>query len=214
MSGKTGWIDVSISIRDSMAHWPGDPAVTVERVADVARGDSHTLSRLTLGSHTGTHVDAPAHFISGGDSIDEMPFDATVGPARVIEINNPEAVTAAELAGAGIVADERILLKTANSRKNIWRRGEFVTDFVHIEKEAAAYLVSRRVRLIGVDYLSVGGYQRDGAAVHELLLENGIWIIEGLDLAPVTPGHYEFVCLPLRLAGGDGAPARAIVRKL
>lgn len=207
------WIDITVPLRDAMVHWPDNPPVKIERVVDIDRGDSHTISRLSLGSHTGTHMDAPAHFIPKGIGIDKMPLDATVGRARVIEIKDTEAIKPAELVPHRIRRGERILFKTRNSSK-VWKTDKFVENFVYVSKEAAQFLVERGVRAMGVDYLSVGGYKRDGSAVHKLLLGAGIWLIEGLDLSRVQAGKYDLICLPLKLDGGDGAPARAILRPL
>lgn len=198
-------------LRHAMVHWPGNPPVNIERVLDMDRGDSHTVSRLSLGLHAGTHMDAPAHFIRKGTGIDKMPLDATVGRARVIEIKDTEAIKPAELARHRIRRGERVLFKTRNSSL-VWRTEKFVEDFVYLSKEAAGFLVKRGVRTVGIDYLSVGGYQRNASAVHKALLGAGIWIIEGLDLSRVKSGRYDLICLPLKLERGDGAPARAIVR--
>ncbi|MDP2932204.1 MAG: cyclase family protein [Chloroflexota bacterium] len=206
-----GWIDVSVPLRDAMVHWPGDPPVIIKRVTDVARGDSHTLSEISLGSHTGTHIDAPVHFLRQGMGIDRMPADITVGRARVIEIKDAETVKPGELAGYRLRAGERILFKTQNSGR-VWRTDNFVEDFVYISKEAADFLAKRRLRVVGIDYLSVGGYHHDGAYVHRALLGSGVWLIEGLDLSGVAPGSYDLACLPLKIEGGDGAPARAFLR--
>jgi arylformamidase len=208
-----GWIDVSVPVYSGMAHWPDNPPVVVERLLDMDRGDAANVSKLSLGAHTGTHMDAPRHFLRDGAGIDALPFDATVGPARVIEIRDPVAITVAELTRHGLRQGERVLFKTANSAR-CWGTDEFVEDFVSIARDAAAYLVGRGVRTVGVDYLSVGGFrpEADGAGTHAALLGAGVWIIEGLNLAQVQPGMYDLICLPLRLLGADGAPARAILR--
>lgn len=209
---KSNWIDVTVPVKTGMVHWPGDPAVQITRAKDIARGDSSTVSLLEFGAHTGTHMDAPAHFISGGASIDTMPLEATMGPARVIAVRDSVSIKRAHLETARIRAGERILFKTANSTR-CWTSDRFVEDFVYITPEAAAYLAERRVRMVGVDYLSVGGFKKDGRETHLNLLEAGVWIVEGLNLSKVKPGPVEFVCLPLRLAGADGAPARAFVKQ-
>jgi arylformamidase len=175
-------------------------------------GDSNNVSRLSMGSHTGTHVDAPLHFIGSGKSLDQMPLDTMLGPARVIPIRDPRRIRCEELKQHRVRRGERILFRTRNSPR-CWRESAFVKDFVSLSLEAAEMLAQRRVRMVGVDYLSVGGYRdEDGVAVHEALLGAGIWIIEGLDLSQVPPGPCELICLPLKVLGGDGAPARAIVR--
>ena len=199
-------------LHDGMVHWPGDPAVRIRRTRELSRGDSCTVSALAMGSHTGTHMDAPGHFLRGGRWLDDMPPEATVGPARVIEVRDPEAVTPRELERHRIRRGERILFKTRNSSR-CWASDRFVEDFVYISTAAARFLAARRVRAVGVDYLSVGGYRaRNGVEVHRILLGAGIWIIEGLNLARVRPGACELLCLPLKMLHSDVAPARAVLR--
>jgi len=210
----TNFIDISVVLHAGMVHWPGDPPVAMTRTSDIARGDSTTVSKLSMGSHTGTHMDAPLHFLRGGKGLDEMPLETTVGPARVIAIRHPHWITPDELRSHHIRRGERILLKTKNSTR-CWRMDRFVEDFVYLSTEAARFLAARRVRTVGVDYLSVGGYrERNGVVVHRTLLGAGIWILEGLDLSRVRPGRYELICLPLRILASDGAPARAILRPI
>ena len=206
------WIDISVPLRNGMVHWPGDPPVTITKTKDMAHGDSCTVSTLDMGSHTGTHMDAPGHFIRSARGIDAMPFEVTVGPARVLEIRDPVSIKLEELRRYGIRRGERILFKTQNSAKR-WKRDTFSEDFVAISQEAARFLAQRKLRCVGVDYLSVGGYHDDGVVIHRTLLGAGIWIIEGLNLSRVRAGRYELICLPLKIVGGDGAPARAIIRK-
>jgi arylformamidase len=205
------WIDVSVTIKSGMAHWPDNPEVKVERMKDMDCGDVCNVSVLSLGSHTGTHMDSPLHFINGAKSLDKMPLDATIGPARLIEIKDKESIKPAEIANCKFKAGERILFKTINSRKS-WKMDQFDEDFVYISKEAAAILAKAKIRTVGVDYLSVGGYRKDGIETHRALLGAGIWVIEGLNLAKVKPGRYELCCLPLKVLNSDGAPARALLR--
>ena len=207
-----GWIDISVPVQSGMVHWPKDPEIQVERIMDISRGDVCNVSHLSLGAHTGTHMDAPLHFIANGKSIDALPFEATIGAARVIQIADKESIKPQELQQQRIKAGERILFKTRNSEQS-WRSNAFDEDFVYISKEGAQFLAERKVRTVGVDYLSVGGYKRDGVETHHALLGAGIWVIEGLNLATVKPGEYELICLPLKLQGAEGAPARALVRK-
>lgn len=211
MNGE--WMDVSVPLRTGMVHWPDDPPVVIDHQLDMARGDVCTVSRLSLGAHTGTHMDAPAHYIPGGRGLDQMPLAATTGRARVVAIQDPAAITAEELRRHAVAPGERLLFKTRNSER-CWQTDDFVEDFVYIAQDAARYLAERKVQTVGVDYLSVGGFLRDGPETHRALLEAGIWIIEGLNLSGVEPGDYELMCLPLRLEGADGAPARAILRRI
>jgi arylformamidase len=207
------WIDISVSLHSGMAHWPDNPPVQIARMLDMERGDVCNVSTLSVGSHTGTHMDAPVHFVRGGKGIDEMPLEATIGPARIIEIHDPESIKPDELRSQAIQRGERILFKTRNSTR-CWTTDDFIEDFVYISQEAARYLAALGVQTVGVDYLSVGGFTKDGQETHQALLEAGIWIIEGLDLSQVSPGVYDLICLPLKIANSDGAPARAILRKI
>jgi arylformamidase len=193
-----------------MVHWPDNPPVRIERMLDQEEGDVCTVSKMSLGVHTGTHVDSPRHFVRGGHGVHLAPFSALMGPVRVIEIADTHSITVEELRRHDIQPGERILFKTINSTR-CWGTDAFVEDFVYITQAAARYLAERQVRTVGVDYLSVGGFTADGEETHVALLTAGIWIIEGLNLSQVKPGMYELVCLPLRIQDADGAPARAIL---
>jgi arylformamidase len=206
------WIDISVPVYSGMVVWPGDGEVRVERVMELEQGDAFNLTQCSFTAHTGTHVDAPRHFLAQGAAMDALPLDAVLGPCRVVRIQDPEAVRPAEIPG-DLLPGDRVLFKTDNSRKYN-ALPHFVENFVYISKEAAEALVAARARTVGIDYLSVGGFHQDLAETHVILLTAGIWIIEGLDLSNVEPGRYELACLPLRLVGADGAPARAALRKL
>jgi arylformamidase len=208
---KKAWIDISVPLRDAMVHWPSDPPVSIKRVGDIEKGDTANLSAISMGAHSGTHVDAPIHFLEQGQGIDNIPIDTLVGRARVIEIRDPESIKSEELLQYRFRRGERILFKTQNS-SHLWQKDEFVEDFVFISDAAADFLVDRGVRLVGVDYLSVGSFKYGGSYVHKTLLSGGICIIEGLNLSNVMPGKYDLICLPLRIVAGDGAPARAILK--
>jgi arylformamidase len=207
------WIDVSVPLHTGMVHWPDNPPVSIERELNMDRGDACNVSKMSMGAHTGTHMDAPIHFIHGGIGIDQMPLTAAIGRARVIEIGDPVSIKPGELVGHNIQRGERILFKTRNSAR-CWQGDDFVEDFVYIAHEAAQYLASLGVQTVGVDYLSVGGSHVDGPETHQALLGGGVWIIEGLNLSQAGPGDYDLICLPLRIVGGDGAPARAILRRV
>jgi arylformamidase len=207
------WIDISVPLYTGMVHWPDNPPVRIERVLDMDAGDGANVSVLSLGAHTGTHMDAPIHFLPQGAGIDALPLSTTLGPARVIEITDEESIKRQELERHAIQRGERILFKTGNSAR-CWQSDAFVEDFVYITAEAARYLADVGVRTVGVDYLSVGGFAQDGEATHRALLSAEVCIIEGLNLSQVKPGSYELVCLPLRIRGADGAPARAVLRAL
>jgi arylformamidase len=207
------WIDVSVTVRHGMPHWPDNPPIVLQRVLDTGRGDDCNVSHLAMGVHSGTHMDGPVHFLHGAAGLDEMPLTATIGEARVIEIKHPREITADELSKQHLLPGERVLFRTSNSAR-CWRSDSFAEDFVGLSEQAATHLAETGVRTVGIDYLSVGGYHADGAKIHKILLEAGIWIIEGLDLSPVTGGRYEMICLPIKLHGSDGAPARAILRPI
>jgi arylformamidase len=209
---KTGWIDVSVPLHSGMVHWPGDPEVSISRISSMENGDECNVSTISMSAHTGTHMDAPLHFLADGAELDRLPLDAVIGAARVIAIRDPRSVTAAELARHGIRRGERILFKTHGAAAR-WKTGAFDEDYVYVSLDAARFLAARGVRVVGVDYLSVGGFREDSAETHRTLLTAGIWFIEGLDLSRVKPGRYDMVSLPLRIAGGDGAPARVALRK-
>jgi arylformamidase len=206
------WIDISVPLRSGMVHWPDNPPVRIERMLDMERGDVANVSKFSLGSHTGTHMDAPIHFVRAGEGIDRLPLDATIGRARLIEIQDPVSIKPDELSQHGIGRGERVLFKTRNSSLGWWTQ-DFIEDYVYVSQEAARYLANREVRTVGVDYLCVSGFRRDGVETHQVLLGTGIWVIEGLDVGRVEPGEYELICLPLKVEDGDGAPARAILRK-
>lgn len=205
--------DVSLPIFAGMVKWPDNPDITIEAARSIARGDSANVSDVHLGSHTGTHVDAPVHFIPGARGVDQIPVDLLVGPARVLGLEEVERViTADQLAqAAGATPAARLLFKTRNSRQ--WAAGAnvFDRDYVHLDLSAADWLVQHKVRVAGTDYLSIEGYKVPGAPVHRRLLEAGLLIIEGLNLSRVPPGDYELVCGPLKIRDGDGAPARVLL---
>jgi arylformamidase len=192
--------DVSVPLRTGMVVYPGDPEFSIERVMSLAAGDVANVSRIDLGVHTGTHVDAPLHFLDGASSVEALDLDVLVGPAVVVEVPGTGDI------GADAVVDgaERILFKTRNSAA--WAEDGFYEDYASISPEAATRLVEVGARLVGVDYLSVGGVE-----THRTLLRAGVIAVEGLDLRGIEPGTYSLVCLPLKLDGSDGAPARAIL---
>jgi arylformamidase len=204
----TGWIDVSVPIYDGMVHWPDNPPVEIETVMDLKRGDICTVTALKMSAHTGTHIDGPSHFLANGSGTDAIPLQNLLGHARVVEIEDPKAITQAELRKKNLGHCERLLFKTLNSER-CWNGPEFVSDFVPIAEDAANYLAELKTLAIGVDYLSVGN-----PAAHRTLLGAGVVLIEGLNLSEVSAGEYELLCLPLKIRGGDGAPARALLRPL
>jgi arylformamidase len=206
------WIDVSVPLSSGMAHWPGDPEPSFERISEISQGAAANVTMCRMTAHTGTHMDAPCHFLDGEGGIDRFPLALAVGPARVIEIPGAPVVGRAQLESKNIQPGERVLFKTRNSNRR-WDNQDFDTGFVAFDASGARFLADRRVSLVGVDYLSIGLFQGDGVETHQILLKSGIWILEGLNLAAAPEGEYELICLPLRIAGCDGSPARAILRK-
>jgi arylformamidase len=197
-----------------MPVWPQHPRVKIKQVSSIAQGDTSNLTRLNLGCHTGTHVDAPHHFVDGGLTVDQLPLDLLMGPAFVAELDRLEenCIEVYDLASLHFPRDtERLLLKTSNSYFWEDRISEFVPSYVHLSYKAAEWLVKRGIRLVGVDYMSVDAFGSIDHRVHQTLLGAGVVIVEGLNLSRVPAGHCRLVCLPLKIEGGDGAPARVLV---
>jgi arylformamidase len=190
------------------------PNPQVYRFFDVNKGDKVTMSRVEMTSHDGTHIDSPLHFIPGGTTIDAMPYETTLGPCRVIEIKDENAVTVKELEPYKIKAGERILFKTKNSPQ-VWQQRQFLGKAVAISLEAAKYLAAKKIRLVGIDFLSIAAADppENVNNVHKTFLTNGIFILEALNLSDVKPGKYELICLPLRIEKGDAGPCRVLLRK-
>ncbi len=199
--------DVSVYIYNGMPVFPGDPPPDIKRALSMP-ADSCNVSLMCMGTHVGTHVDPPIHYVRGGYTVDEIPLDHLYGRARVADLTRvKDAVGAADLEGIGI-GSEILLLKTRNSA--LWESGEFRTDYVYLDESAARWAIEHGVKTVGIDYLSIGKFE-GGEAVHKLLLGAGITVIEGLDFRKVRPGQYTLACLPLKIKGGDGAPARAFL---
>ena len=210
--------DISVPVSPSRTPtYPGDPGIQIEDWAAIARGDDANVSMLHFGAHTGTHVDAPAHFIEGAPGVTSLALEALIGEALVVEMaEDVRAIDAGHVRALVPNGATRVLFKTRNSA--FWEHldGAFREDFTYIEEAAAQALVERDVRLVGIDYLSVERFKSKTFETHKTLLARGVVIVEGLDLREVSAGPYELLCLPLRLAGGsgDGSPARAVLRTL
>jgi len=204
--------DITLTISPDMPVWPGDPAVELKQIAFIDQGANANVSHLSFGVHTGTHVDAPHHFLNDHNTVDKLPLDLLTGPCYVMQFpDDVDAITAEVLARTPLPADTtRLLFGTSNS--HYWIHGEktFQTDFVGVTEDGARWLVEKRIKLVGVDYLSVAPYKQS-RPTHVALLEAGIVIVEGLNLAHVPRGFYELYCLPLKIAASDGAPARVIL---
>jgi arylformamidase len=206
--------DATVPISELMPVWPGDPRIKIEPVSSIARGDAYNASQLSLSSHTGTHVDAPYHFIQRGLTVDKLPLELLIGPALVAEVDGLEGNTIQvfDLARLQFPRDiTRLLLKTSNSYFWEDRLSEFEYNFVHLGPKTAEWIVKRGIKLIGVDYLSIEALGAREHEVHRTLLEAGVVIVEGLNLSRVPAGRCQVMCLPLRIEGCDGAPARVLV---
>jgi len=204
--------DISLTLSETLPTWPGDPKVQLKQISSIAEGDDANVTQVSMSVHTGTHIDAPDHFLGNGETVEKIPLDLLVGKAVVVEILTEDMITKEDLKNGGIPTGvKRILFKTSNSA--YWSAGnqEFQEDFIALEEDASEYLVSLGVEVVGVDYLSVAPYANP-APTHRVLLKAGILIIEGLDLSRVTPGEYTLLCLPLKISGSDGAPARVLLR--
>ncbi|HOR01628.1 MAG TPA: cyclase family protein [Anaerolineae bacterium] len=208
-------IDISVALQHGLVVWPRERPLDVQRVSHVETGGAN-VSELCLSSHTGTHVDPPLHFVAGGRPVDQLPLDVLVGPADVLDLTHVSAaITAADLETARLPADcRRLLLHTRNSQH--WERADTAFDegYVGLAADAAAWVVARGIQLVGIDYLSIEPFNLPGHPVHHTLLQAQVVILETLNLTGVAAGRYQLLCLPLRIAGGDGAPARAVLATL
>jgi arylformamidase len=209
--------DVSVPLSAATPTYPGDPGIDIKPWLTLAKGDAANVSLINFGLHSGTHVDAPAHFIEGGARVESLPLESLIGEAAVVEVPDHLRVIDQSFINASCVqGSQRILFKTRNSA--FWNNTEngFREDYTYIDPEAARRLVELGIKLVGIDYLSVEQFKSASFQTHHAFLSQGVVIIEGLDLRAVTPGVYELVCLPLKIAGGsgDGAPARVILRTL
>jgi arylformamidase len=205
--------DITVALSPGLPVYPGDPAVQIEKLSCLEHGDVCAVSRVSFGTHTGTHLDPPSHFVKGGLALDELPLDVLIGRARVVDVGHARAIDGGVLERCDLSGVERVLFKTHNSR--LWQDArEFARDFVYIEADAAERLVGMGVRLVGIDYLSVEKFDFDVPRTHYALLRNNVVVVEGLDLSGVEAGDYELICLPLKIKDGDGAPARVVLREL
>jgi len=214
MAEKSGWIDISYTLSKDMVYYPNDPLppyIDFLYSPDKGQGREITMSQLIINTHHGTHVDAPRHFYPDGTSIDEMPLDAIMGPARVIEIKNTVSIEPEELATHNIQPGERILFKTKNSA--YYKLDKYVEDFCFLSTNGAHFLRDKKISVVGLDYFGIASGEHV-LEVHKSLLGSGIWIIETIDLSAVKAGNYEIICLPLKVAHGDAGPARIIVRPI
>jgi arylformamidase len=203
--------DISLTISEDFPTWPGDPPIELKMISQIDKGDLANVTHLSAPVHMGTHVDAPDHFLNNGNTVVDIPLDYLVGPVLVLEVPSPEVITAGDLDALKIPEGiRRIIFKTSNS--DYWKEEThaFQKEFVALSADAAARLVELGLNVVGVDYLSVAPYD-EPIPTHKILLEAGVLIIEGLDLSRVSAGEYKLYCLPLKIAGSDGAPARVLL---
>jgi arylformamidase len=212
MAGSPRLLDVSVLLAPGVPVYPGNPEFEFTPVHRIAAGNSSNHSKLVMGTHTGTHVDAPLHFFDGRPGVDQMALDLLIGRARVIDLPYRGGITEEHLAAAGLREDLRVLFRTPNSAW--WNTHDaFHNDYTYISEGAANYLVAQGVKVVGVDYLSVEQFKKKGAPAHHALLGAGVIVIEGLNLSEAEGGIYEMYCLPLRIANADGAPARVVLKR-
>jgi len=204
-------IDVTVPLDAHLPTYPNNTPFALEPIKRLARGDSSNVSTLHLSAHAGTHVDAPRHFFDEGLGADALPLEMLVGRARVIEMTTRRGIGADDFAEFDLSEDVRVLIKTVNSR--FWGSPDFHPDYVGMTESGAKHLVEHGIKVVGVDYLSVEEFKKPGAPAHRMLLGAGTIVIEGLNLFDVEPGVYDMYCLPLRVVGSDGAPARVLLRK-
>jgi arylformamidase len=203
--------DVTVPLSEDLVGYPDDPPVRIERTKEIAKDyATYNLSTYSFGSHAGTHIDAPLHLLENGLSVDNLPLEMLIGRARVVEVTAPR-IDENVLQEFDFTTDMRVLFKTRNSY--LWGRNEFVQDYVHITVDAARFLIKEGIKLVGIDYLSIDKFDSKELESHREFLSAGAIIIEGLNLREVEPGDYELLCLPLKVKGGDGAPARVVLRQ-
>nr|CAJ73164.1 conserved hypothetical protein [Candidatus Kuenenia stuttgartiensis] len=207
---KMTFYDVTVPISNAMITWPSDPAVSITGTSLISRGDFCNLSELKIGSHCGTHIDAPSHFLENGRTIDQLALENLIGEATVFEFKHKENIDVSDIKQLRFDNVKRVLFKTVNS--SYWKFSTFKKDFVYLTKDAAQYLVDKGIRLVGVDYLSVEKFESQLAETHHTLLRNDVIILEGLDLSNVERGRYELIALPLKIKDGDGSPARVVLK--
>jgi arylformamidase len=204
--------DVTVPLSADMPTYPGDTPYSRRILKRMEDGDPSNLSDITLSSHAGTHEDAPLHFVQGGAPVDELPLEILMGRARVVAVAvTRPCIDRSDLEGLDLADDVRILFKTGNAA--LLQEGGFQPHFVYLTEAAAHFLVDAGIKLVGIDYLSVERFDSHDFAAHRALLGAGVVVVEGLDLRDVDEGSYELTCLPLRLQGGEGAPARAVLRR-
>lgn len=208
---KTKIIDISVALKEQMPVWPDSSGLRLNRVLNMEKGDSANLTQIEIDVHTGTHLDSALHSFSKGASVDKIPLKKLIGHATVVYLPKIKIITAENLEKLNLPKNTaRLLFRTSNS--NFWQKGEkkFRKDYVGLSSDAASWLVEKGVKLVGIDYLSIASFE-ETIKVHQILLKNNVIILEGLNLAKVSPGIYQLICLPIKICGAEGAPARAVL---
>ncbi|MGD0281084.1 MAG: cyclase family protein [Dissulfurispiraceae bacterium] len=206
--------DITLPITNDMPVWPGDQPVSLMMNTSIAKGDDYNMTGIQMGAHTGTHIDAPYHFLEDGATIDAIPIETFIGPCVVIEVDSEVSIEEKDFRKHDLIGHSRVLFKTRNSQLHTFTTSVFTRNYVSLGIDAARYLVEMEVMLVGIDYLSIESFRSTGSPVHKLLLRNNITILEGLNLSGVKAGEYELLCMPLKLQGCEGAPARVILREM
>ena len=211
-----GWIDVSATLDPAMTPvYEGNAPLSFEFMLDMRKGDGLSLSKYSLGAHSGTHIDAPQHFIRDGAPVDKVPLDPLIGPARVIDIpDSIQAINAAELNRHAWKGAERLIFRTRSSVRGWMSSPTFHHDFAYVAPDAAQLIADAAVKLVGIDYISIEQFGAPAPLTHRILLGKGIPIIEGFALETIAPGDYDLIVLPIKVAGHEGAPARAVMRRI
>ncbi|NJC25392.1 cyclase family protein [Neolewinella antarctica] len=212
-----GWTDVTYPIFEGMTGWPGQPSTSYDVLSCIHCGDTARVTVVKMSVHSGTHMDAPSHFLAQGIDVSRAPIDFGMGPVRVAVIDcpaevKPKHLEAFEKRTRPLVAGERLMLRTPNSDRKFWLQDPFDKDYRGIGPEAAAWIAERKLKMVGVDYLSVGPFYNGNPQTHRALMTAGVWIVEGIDLRKVGEGDFEMICLPLKLVGSDGSPVRILLR--
>ena len=209
---NSDWIDITLPIHTGRIVWPGDPGVKVEKLLQIEKGDICNTSHLSTPVHVGTHVDAPLHFVDRGEGVEKLPIPSLVGVAKVFETTDQREIKLEVIEDKGIEQGDIVIFKTINSSKYL-KENDFNENYIYLSTEAAEYLVAKSISTVGIDYYSIAGINSNLIECHQILLGAGVTIVEGLDLSEISPGLYDFICMPLKIIGSDGAPARAVIRK-
>lgn len=211
MTGHRTFYDISVDLMEESIPFPGDPPFSMEMLLTLEESGICNVSKLEMSAHSGTHIDVPAHFIAGGDTLDAYTVKNFILPAHVLAVDDPESVKAGDLDGIDISPGDAILFKTGNSASGRCRNGMFSENFIYISAEAANACIEKKAGMVGLDYISIDRYGDDTTPAHHKLLGSGIPVLEGIDLETAPPGSYSLICLPLKIKGGEASPVRAVL---